>query len=234
MANIPSPKKDAQYKPPAVNYRAIIHRMSRPVKITLSLIIGILLIGTATRLMQQNNNTIPGTEARLATPEPLTAFQLSAHDLKPLDIERLKGKWTLLFFGYTHCPDICPTTLIELAQMAQQLEPAILNDTQFVFVSVDPQRDSPESLAEYVTYFNESFLGATGSIDALTAFTRQLDSRFSLETDPAGEPVVNHSSAMLLIDPQARYYARFRAPHYAEEIRTQYLALRNNYSSVTP
>jgi len=217
-----------------MNYRAIIHRMSQSVKITLSLIITILLIGTAAWLTHQNTDTVPGTEARLTTPKPLAAFQLTAHDLKPLDIERLKGKWTLLFFGYTHCPDICPTTLIELAQMAQQLDPAVLDTTQFVLVSVDPERDSPESLAEYVGYFNESFLGATGSIDALTAFARQLDSRFSLETNPAGEPVVNHSSAMILIDPQARYYARFKAPHYAEEIRTQYLALRNSYSPDTP
>ncbi|NOX91772.1 MAG: SCO family protein [Gammaproteobacteria bacterium] len=208
--------------------------MSQSVKITLSLVITILLIGAAVWLAQQNTNTTPDTEARLTTPKLLTTFQLTAHDLKPLNIERLKGKWTLLFFGYTHCPDICPTTLTELTQVARQLQPAILNNTQFVFVSVDPQRDSPESLAEYVGYFNESFLGATGSIDALTAFARQLDSRFSLETDFAGEPVVNHSSAMLLIDPQVRYYARLKAPHYAEEILTQYLALRNSYSPTTP
>jgi len=227
-------KKDAQYKPPEVNYRAIIRFMSQSVKITLSLIITILLIGAAAGLVQQNDNAVPGTEARLMTPKQLTAFQLTAHDLKPLNIERLKGKWTLLFFGYTHCPDVCPITLTELAQMAQQLSPEILSSTQFVFVSVDPQRDSPESLAEYVGYFNESFLAATGSIDALTTFARQLDSKFSLETDPVGEPIVNHSSAMLLIDPQARYYARLKAPHYAEEILAQYLALRNNYSPNTP
>lgn len=216
-----------------MNYRAILHRMSQPVKIATSLIISILLIGAAAYFAQQNANTTPGNDARLTTPKPLTAFHLTTHDLKPLNIERLKGKWTLLFFGYTHCPDVCPTTLTELAQMAQQLPPEVLGDTQFVLVSVDPQRDNPESLAEYVGYFNESFLGATGNIDALTAFARQLDSKFSLETDPAGEPVVNHSSAMLLIDPQARYYARLKAPHYAEEMRTQYLALRNRYSPTT-
>ncbi len=227
-------KKDAQYKPPGVNYRAIIYPMSQSIKITLSLIITILLIGAAASLVQQNDNAVPGTEARLMTPKLLTAFQLTAHDLKPLNIERLKGKWTLLFFGYTHCPDVCPITLTELAQMAQQLPPEVLDNTQFVFVSVDPQRDSPESLAEYVGYFNESFLGATGSIDALTTLAHQLNSKFSLETDPMGEPIVNHSSAMLLIDPQARYYARLKAPHYAEEILAQYLVLRNDYSPNPP
>ena len=114
--------------------------------------------------------------------------------------------------------------------MAQQLSPAVLKDTQFVFVSVDPQRDTPESLGAYVGYFNEHFLGATGSIEALTGLTRQLDSKFSLDTNPVGEAIVNHSSAMLLINPQVRYYARLKAPHYAEEIRAQYLALRNHYN----
>lgn len=214
--------------------------MSKSAKIILSLILEGLLIAAiiyffVTRNVDVNtDNAPPGTEARLATPRPLTPFQLTAHDLKPLDIARLKDKWTLLFFGYTHCPDICPTTLTELAQLAQQLTPETLKDTQFVFVSIDPQRDTPESLAAYVHYFDERFIGATGSVDALKAFTRQLDSKFKLETDPLGEPVVNHSSAMLLIDPQVRYYARFKAPHYAEEIRTQYLALRHNYTPVTP
>ncbi len=189
-----------------------------------------LLIGSAAWFVQQSDNTVAGSETRLTTPKPLTAFQLTAHDLKPLNIERLKNKWTLLFFGYTHCPDVCPITLVELAHIAQQLPPEILSNTQFIFVSVDPERDSPESLAKYVGYFNESFLGATGSIEALTTFARQLDSKFSLETNPLGDPIVNHSSAMLLIDPQARYYARFKAPHYAEDIRTQYLALRNSYT----
>jgi protein SCO1/2 len=214
--------------------------MSKTLKITLSLalelllIIGIIYFFVTRGADPTAGTTPPGTEARLPSPRPLTPFELTAHDLKPLDIARLKGKWTLLFLGYTHCPDICPTTLTELAQMAQQMKPEVLKDTQFVFVSVDPQRDSPESLAEYVHYFNERFIGATGSIEALTAFAHQLDSKFSLETDPLGEPIVNHSSAMLLIDPQVRYYARFKAPHYAEEIRQQYLALRNNYSPDSP
>ena len=117
----------------------------------------------------------------------------------------------------------------ELAQTVRLLEPAVLAETQFVFVSVDPRRDSPASLADYVTYFDERFIGATGSIDELAVLVRQLDSKFALGTDLAGEPIVNHSSAMLLIDPQVRYYARLKAPHYSEEIQAQYLALRKAY-----
>lgn len=212
-------------------------------KITLALLIAMLGLVVGTQFYSLEDSTedtsISRLEnsvlaARLTSPITLTPFQLTAHDQKPLDLNRLKDKWTLLFFGYTHCPDICPTTLTELAQMAKQLEPAVLKDTQFVFVSVDPRRDTPESLAEYVGYFNEHFLGATGSIEALAVLVRQLGARFSLGTNPAGEPIVNHSSAMLLIDPQVRYYARLKAPHYSEEIRAQYLALRNGYPSTTP
>lgn len=200
--------------------------------LALSLIL--LGLGIVAYISQPDSDTIEsasrsGLKARLATPRPLTAFQLTAHDQKPFDLNRLKDKWTVLFFGYTHCPDVCPTTLTELAQTITQLEPAVLKDTQFVFVSVDPARDTPESLAAYVNYFDARFLSATGSVKALRNLTQQLDVKFSLETDPAGEPIVNHSSAILLIDPQVRYYARLKAPHYAEQISAQYLALRDEY-----
>lgn len=173
----------------------------------------------------------PDLAARLATPRTLSPFQLTDHHQQPLGLAQLKDHWTFLFFGYTHCPDVCPTTLSELAQAAQLLEqsPAILANTQFIFVSVDPARDTPSSLADYVTYFSPRLIGATGDLETLKKLTQQMDIKFSLETNPAGEPIVNHSSAMLLIDPQVRYYARLKAPHYAEEIQKQYLALRDNY-----
>lgn len=208
-------------------------------KIVPGIIFGILLISAAGYFLDQLFRATPDSNAaeikgRLATPRTLSNFQLTAHDQKPLDTARLKGKWTLLFFGYTHCPDICPVTLTELTQGVQQLTPAVRDDTQVVFVSVDPKRDNPEHLGNYVHYFDESYIGATGELKQIEAFARQLDSKFSHETDPMGLPIVNHSSAILLLDPQVRYYARLSAPHYAENIRAQYLALRDSYSKTTP
>jgi protein SCO1/2 len=208
---------------------------SWPAKLALALSLALLGLGIVAYISQPpdsastDNTSQSALKARLATPRPLTDFQLTTHDQKTFDLNRLKDKWTLLFFGYTHCPDVCPTTLTELAQTIKQLEPAVLKDTQFVFVSVDPARDTPESLAEYVNYFDARFLSATGSVKALRSLTQQLDVKFSLKTDPAGEPIVNHSSTILLIDPQVRYYARFKAPHYAEQISAQYLAIRDDY-----
>ena len=208
-------------------------------KIVPAIIVGILLISAAGYFIDQifrvaTESNATDIKGRLATPRTLSDFQLTAHDQKPINIARLKDKWTLLFFGYTHCPDICPTTLTELTQGVQQLPPEVRDDTLVVFVSIDPKRDNPEHLGNYVHYFDERYIGATGELKQLEAFARQLDSKFSHETDPTGAPIVNHSSAILLLDPQVRYYARLSAPHYAENIRDHYLALRNSYSKTTP
>ncbi|HEC20854.1 MAG TPA: SCO family protein [Gammaproteobacteria bacterium] len=204
--------------------------MSKPIKLFLGSLSVLLLLGAALYLgePEADAQASDNNPAKLATPKPLSEFQLMASDGRPLNRDRLKGKWTLLFFGYTHCPDVCPTTLSELATMAGQLTPEIHKDTQFIFVSVDPRRDTPQSLAEYVQYFDPRFIGATGSIEELAVLVRQLDSKFSLGTSPLGEAIVNHSSAVMVIDPQVRYYARLSAPHYAEDLLQQYLALRQH------
>ena len=207
------------------------------VKFTFGLFVAVLGI-TAGAFFSLNSKPAAeqagGTMAKLLLPEarPLSAFQLTAHDLQPLNLARLKGKWTFIYFGYTHCPDICPTTLSELARAYSLLEkqsPQLLADTQVVFVSVDGQRDTPQILAGYTTYFNPRFLGATGSSEELEALAKQLGAKFSISKDPLGQPVVNHSSDILLIDPQVRYYARFSAPHYADVLSSQYAEIRNHY-----
>jgi protein SCO1/2 len=164
-------------------------------------------------------------------PRPMTPFTLQRHERAPLNLDALKGKWTFLFFGYTHCPDVCPTTLSELNAAHELLshDAGILNDSQFVFVSVDPERDTPESLAAYVAYFNAAFSGSTGTPAELAAITAQLGIEHSRGEESASGYVVNHSSAVLLIDPQVRYYARLKAPHYAEDIRSRFLAIRRHY-----
>jgi len=177
------------------------------------------------------NHDAQAPQEIMEQPRPLTAFSLQRHEQAPLDLAALKGKWTFLFFGYTHCPDVCPTTLLELnaAHGLLAADPGVLDDTRFVFVSVDPERDTPQSLAAYVAYFNEAFSGATGTPAELAAITSQLGIEHSRGEPGAGGYVVNHSSAVLLIDPQVRYYARLKAPHYAENIRSQFLAIRHYY-----
>jgi protein SCO1/2 len=153
-------------------------------------------------------------------PEPrvISPFKLAAQDGKPFDLESLKGKWTFVYFGYTYCPDVCPTTLAELARAKKLLDQAGLS-AQYVFVSVDPQRDTPKRLAQYVAFFDPGFVGATGSDEALTALTRQIGVAYSFPEGTRGASyAVDHSSIVALFDPDARLHAVFTPPQEAEGI----------------
>ena len=99
-------------------------------------------------------------------PKRLSGFSLSATDGKNLDVERLRGRWSFLFFGYTFCPDVCPTTLVTMKTALNRLrDTESAGDVQVVFVSVDPARDTLDRMKQYVEYFDASFIGATGPLD---------------------------------------------------------------------
>ena len=176
-----------------------------------------------------------GAAAQIIEPRPLQPFRLSVDGVSLLDNDNLRGKWSLLFFGYTHCPDICPATLAELARAYELLaqEPGVLDDTQFIFVSVDPARDTPQTLAAYTDYFNPAFIGVTGDTEQLTALARQMGIQFRRGAGSDEAYNVEHASAILLIDPQVRYHARINAPHHAQDVRRQFLEIRRQYKAPT-
>jgi protein SCO1/2 len=181
-----------------------------------------------------NNRSIPKPLQDILLEQPITVkqFELSTQYGTGFSAENLRSHWTLMFFGYTHCPDICPTTLTELAALATRIPGD--EQPQIVFVSVDPRRDTQQHLKEYIAYFNEKFLALTGPADSINDLTKQLNIKYSLEPAIDDDYAVNHSSAVLLIDPQGRYIARFQAPHYAEKIQAdlqqikQYLTATSN------
>jgi protein SCO1/2 len=151
----------------------------------------------------------------------LTAFALEDHHREAFTLDRLTGRWTLLFFGYTHCPDVCPVTLSVLknaiARMAEA--DADAEPPQVVFVSVDPERDTLEHLAAYVSHFNADFLGVTGSDEKLAVLARQLGILYlRTEPDADGDYLVDHTAAVFLIDPRGHLVALFQAPHAVERI----------------
>jgi len=164
----------------------------------------------------------PPSIAGFVYPEPraISPFRLTDHNGKPFDLDALKGKWSFVYFGYTYCPDVCPTTLAELSRTRKLLEEAGLDGgTQYVFVSVDASRDTPRRLGEYVGFFNPKFVGATGSDEALTGLTRQLGVAYSFPEGRKGKTyAVDHSSIVALFDPDARLHAVFTPPQKAEEI----------------
>ncbi len=160
----------------------------------------------------------------LDVPRALPAFSLVADDGGALDADRLKGNWTLVFFGFTHCPDICPTTLATVARAIDDVPAG--ERPQVLLVSVDPERDTPEKLDTYLGYFDPAFLGATGDLDAIEAFATSVGAVFMHTPDDGGGYTVDHSAALFLLDPQVRLAAVFSAPHSAQEIGPDLSAIR--------
>jgi protein SCO1/2 len=161
-------------------------------------------------------------------PKPIQPFSLDDHRGQPFDLERLKGHWTLLFFGYTNCPDVCPATLAVLSSVARRLAgtPAA-RDLQYVFVSVDPQRDTPDRLAQYVTHFDPGFIGVTGPQERLGPFARQLGVLYMRnEADAQGAYTMDHSASVFLTDPQGRLLALIGPPHVPEEMAERLRQIR--------
>ena len=134
------------------------------------------------------------------------------------------GHWSFLYFGYTHCPDVCPLTLVELANLKKILAEQLPDtSTDYYLVSVDPGRDTPERLREYVTYFDASFHGLTGSIDDLKSLTQQTGSVFLVPEDQSDDAyVVSHSSNIALVDPQGRLSAVFTPPHEPAQLAADF------------
>lgn len=142
---------------------------------------------------------------------PLRDFQLTDTSGRPFTEERLRGRISLLFFGFTNCPDICPDTLQMLAEADAKLD-AMRVDTrpQVVFVSVDPERDGAESMREYVRYFNPEFIAVSGDDAALNALTSQVGAMYRRGApDERGFYSVDHSGMVVIVDSRGRMIGRF-------------------------
>ena len=153
------------------------------------------------------------------TPRKLAIPALQQGNGSSFDMASLQGKWSLLFFGYTNCPDICPTTLNTVAQAKKKLEQADKQFPQVVFISVDPERDNVKVLGDYVSYFDKDFIGATGEEKRLRAITVQMNSMFMVQaSENESEYQVGHSLNLILINPDVELVAVLRPPHSVETI----------------
>jgi protein SCO1 len=153
-------------------------------------------------------------------PRALPDFSLVDQAGRPFGPDRLRGHWSFVFFGFTNCPDVCPTTLATLAAARKALgDPRPGDAPAVVFVSVDPGRDTPELLGRYVAYFDPAITGATGTREAIAALTTALGVAVIIGPPAAdGSYAVDHSAAIFLVDPEARVAALFGAPHEAGAI----------------
>lgn len=169
----------------------------------------------------------PGIEGLLwPHPRRLESFTVLDHHGQPFGLEQLSGKWSFVFFGYTHCPDACPNTLAVLKTVYEKLGAENLaDDVQVILASVDPARDTPAQLANYVRYFNEKFIGLTGTPAQVTNLTRQLGVVF-YQADNQENYIVDHSVSVFLIGPDTSWVGLFSVPHRPDELLARYKAIR--------
>jgi len=170
----------------------------------------------------------------LPSAKPVTDFQLTDHRGQPFTLENLKDNWTFAFFGYTHCPDVCPTSMAMLAQVQRTLEQQDGLDKlpQVVFVSVDPERDTTALLAQFVPYFHPDFIGVSGDQHNTLKLSRQLGILYGKTENSAGDNyLVDHSAAIILLDPDGAFRAVFGVPHDPDLIASDFLAIKNYYEA---
>jgi len=155
-------------------------------------------------------------------------FELVGTDGEPLDESFLDERWSLLFFGYTNCPDVCPVTLSVMKDVVERLEGGGTEPMQVVFVTVDPVRDTAARMREYIGFFDEDFVGVTGELADVHALTRELGivAAFTADEQNPDAYVVDHTASMLLVDPERRVRAKFTAPHEVDTILADYKAIR--------
>jgi protein SCO1/2 len=151
----------------------------------------------------------------------LPALSLTNQDGQAVAVDQLKGKWSLLFFGYTFCPDICPTTLAQLRELKTLLPEDARNQLQIIFVSVDPHRDTPEQVKQYLSYFDADFQGLTGDETTLQKFANAVSIPF-IPADTSKENYsVDHSANLVILGPDGRQHGFIRAPLNNQKLKEQ-------------
>jgi len=147
-------------------------------------------------------------------------FSLVYGDNLALTETNLKDKWSVLFFGFTNCPDVCPVTLNEMNSAVAQLNDEGIESPQVIFITVDPVRDTLEKTTQYVNYFNQDFIGGTGELGDITSLARSLGVVASYTASPDGgnNYSVDHTASMLVIGPELKVRAKLNAPHVADTL----------------
>ena len=174
----------------------------------------------------------PAVELKLQTarlfpqPRELPAFSLSSGKDGHVDKSSLAGHWTIVFLGFTHCADVCPTTLTDMAK-AQKIWRSLPTATRprLLFVSVDPDRDTPEQLANYARFFDADTLTATAPEPALGLFAKSLNLVYMKVPQANGDYDMDHSSSLMLLDPQVRQAGFLRPPLEPEKIAADLIQL---------
>jgi protein SCO1/2 len=203
--------------------------MSRAKSIGLAALVAIVAIAAGMLLSRALLDRSGGptlAKATLLDPaRPLPPLAFTDQDGQPFGLEQLRGHWSILFFGFTSCPDICPTTLALLAQVEKKLADLPAEQRpHIVLVSVDPRRDTPERLAQYVKSFSPTFTGITSDQAAVQEFALKMGVPVAISEQAGGSYTVDHSAAIFIVDPSGALRALSSTPHevpiIAEDFRS--------------
>lgn len=169
-------------------------------------------------------------------PIDINNFQLTDNSGKSFTKENLKGHWTMLFFGFTNCGMVCPSTMAELKKMYVGLQKDLPNGElpQVVMVSVDPERDTVDRMNSYVASFNPHFIGAVGDEDQTDALKKQLhivSGKLKLDGPWGNKYTINHSAEIMLFNPDAKLQAYLSYPHKADQMISDYKSILANTTS---
>ncbi len=165
------------------------------------------------------------TGTYLPQPKAIHPFKFEDDTNQPFTNENLRGYWTFLFFGFTHCGDVCPTTLAELNKMYLQLQKILPPESlpQIVMISIDPEHDTTVQLRQYMQAFNPKFIGVKSSAETLAPLTKELGIYFSKND----QNNIVHSAQLYLFNPDGNWVAFFPYPHQGKQTGNEYLKLIN-------
>lgn len=190
----------------------------------------LVLASGATRQPQAARAGSPLASVLWPVPRPLQAFQLDGPGGQAFGPAQMTGHWSLVFFGYTSCPDICPTTLKVLQDLSQIERQRGREPPRVLFVSLDPQRDDPTRLAQYAGHFGENIVGLGGDLVQLEGLLRQAGAMFEYGmADARGNYDIAHTSSVFVVDPAGRLFAVLSPPHQAPAMAARLEEIRRHY-----
>lgn len=181
----------------------------------------------------QNSNAVSTENLQKATslhtnPRELPKFTLTSHLNSEFSNQDLIGSWNMIFFGFTNCPDVCPLTLSTLDQVTSELE-NFNNIPRSIFISVDPKRDQPEKLKQYVEHFNHDMVGLTGEKEQIDKLTQSVGAIYAIADNSSENYLVDHSAHIFVTAPDGKMVALFSTPHDAKIIANDFKIISTLY-----
>ena len=202
------------------------------IKITIAFLLGFIVLvvyGFSWRISQpvimSNEDLRINGAIVFDKPRIFSDFELVDHRGEAFNLARMKDIWTIVFFCFSHCPDICPTTLAMLNDTYSKLKDSEKQRLQVVMISLDPQRDTVEKLAEYVPYFNQQFTGVTGNQRAIRLLAAELNVAHNPVPLDGDDYTIDHSTHLILINPMGHYHGFFKAPHTEITMRSTWRSI---------